>query len=292
MEPPTGSPASPPRQIKYARELTTLVVAPLAIWIVGWAPLAVYDAAIAVIASLALYEFLVLGRTKGFHLPITLCILVMLFIIAAFILEPISVEMGVFLALLVIPAAYVFAPWGDLEEALPSSGIAVLATLYVGMLGGSLIRLRTDFGPIGAKLVYFLLLVVWCGDAGAYYVGTKLGKTKLSPRISPKKTVAGLVGGIGASIITGLAVRFTFFPEFPLLHAVIASIILSMAGVIGDLAESMWKRSAAVKDSGSLIPGHGGFLDRFDSIFYTTPILYSYWFLIVHDFKTFRIMSA
>ena len=68
--------------------------------------------------------------------------------------------------------------------------------------------------------------------------------------------------------------------------------ILSIAGVIGDLAESMWKRSAAVKDSGTLIPGHGGFLDRFDSIFYTTPILYVYWFLIVHDFQSFKIMSA
>jgi phosphatidate cytidylyltransferase len=298
MQPSTDAPAPPARRASYTRELTALVGVPIAVWAVGWAPLMVFNALIALIATLALYEFLGLGQRKGFHLPIALCILVMLFIIAAFVLEPISVEMGVFLALLVIPAAYVLTP-GDIGDALPSSAIAVLATLYVGMLGGSLIRLRNDFDtpqgsglPIGAKLVYFLLLVVWCGDAGAYYVGKKFGKTKLSPRISPKKTIEGLAGGIAVSILVGLTIRFTFFREFPLLHTVIASVLLSVTGVIGDLAESMWKRSAAVKDSGTLIPGHGGFLDRFDSIFYTTPILYAYWFLIAHHFQTFRIMSA
>src|SRR5216684_2885815 len=147
------------------RELTAVIAAPFAIWMVGWANPYVFDAAVALIATLALYEFLDLGKRKGYHLPITLCMAVMLFIIAAFILEPISVEMGVFLALLVIPASYVFAK-EDLDQALPSSAIAVTATLYVGMLGGSLIRLRNDFPPnIGPKLVFFLILVVWLGDA-------------------------------------------------------------------------------------------------------------------------------
>jgi phosphatidate cytidylyltransferase len=219
-----------------------------------------------------------------------LCIVVTLFILAAFILEPISVEMGVFLALLLIPASYVFAR-GELDEALPSSAIAVLATLYVGMLGGSLIRLRNDF-PDGWKLLFFLMLVVWLGDAGAYYCGRTFGKHKLSPRISPKKTVEGLIGGVITSVIAALVIHFTFFLNFPLVHVVIAGVILSVAGVVGDLAESMWKRSAAVKDSGTLIPGHGGFLDRFDSILFTAPILYAYWFLIVHEFRSFKIMSA
>jgi len=276
--------------MRYAREITAVVAAPLAIWIVGWAPQPVFDLTIALIAALALYEFLVLGRRKGYHLPIPLCIIVMLFIIAAFVLEPISVEMGVFLTLLVLPAWYVLFG-AHLEEALPSSAIAVLATLYVGMLGGSLVRLHNDF-PDGWKLIFFLLLVVWLGDAGAYYVGKQFGRHKMSPRISPKKTIEGGVGGAVVSIITALVIHFTFFPSFPLLHAAIAGVILSAAGVVGDLAESMWKRSADVKDSGTLIPGHGGFLDRFDSIFFTAPILYSYWFLILHEFKSFKIMSA
>jgi len=275
---------------RFARELTAAVPGVPSIWIIGWSHPYVFDATIALIASLALYEFLILGRRKGHVLPVPLCIAVMLFIIAAFVLEPISVEMGVFLALLIIPGWYVVSS-ASLDDALPSSAIAVLATLYVGMLGGSLIRLRNDFLS-GWKLVFFLLLVVWLGDAGAYYIGKSLGRHKLSPRISPKKTVEGLAGGVAVSIITAIVIHLTFFKEFPLLHAIIAGAVLSVAGVIGDLAESMWKRSAAVKDSGTLIPGHGGFLDRFDSIFFTAPILYSYWFLILHDFRTFKIMSA
>ena len=275
---------------KYTRELTTLVAAPAAIWIVGWAHAYVFDAALALIAVLALYEFVVLGERKGFHLPKTLCIVVMLFILAAFVLESISVEMGVFLTLLILPASYVFTSH-ELDEALPSSAIAVMATLYVGMLAGSLIRLRQDFAE-GPHLVFFLLLVVWLGDSGAYYVGSNFGKHRLSPRISPKKSVEGLIGGIIASIVAAIVIHYTFFPKFPLVHAAIAGAVLALAGVVGDLAESMWKRSAAVKDSGTLIPGHGGFLDRFDSIFFTAPVLYVYWVLILNGFSSLRIMSA
>jgi phosphatidate cytidylyltransferase len=277
--------------MKYARELTTLVAAPLAIWIVGWSHAYVFDAAVALIAGLALHEFLILGERKGFRVPKTLCLAVMLFIVAAFILEPISVEMGVFVALLLIPASYVVTS-ADLETALPASGIAVMATLYVGMLGGSLIRLRQDFPEHGPKLVFFLLIVVWVGDAGAYYVGKNFGKHRLSPRISPKKSVEGLAGGVTSSMLVAVGIHYAFFPQFPLVHAIIAGAVLSLAGVVGDLAESMWKRSAAVKDSGTLIPGHGGFLDRFDSIFFTTPMLYVYWVLIQNHFSSLRIMSA
>jgi phosphatidate cytidylyltransferase len=209
---------------------------------------------------------------------------------AAFILDDLSVELGMFAALLIIPASYVVTS-KPLEDSLPSSAVAVLATTYVGMLGGSLIRLHNDFDE-GYKLVFFLLLVVWLGDSGAYYVGKQFGKHKLSPRISPKKTVEGLIGGMAASIIAAVVIHYTFFPKFPLLHAIIAGVILSFAGVIGDLAESMWKRSAAVKDSGTLIPGHGGFLDRFDSILFTAPILYCYWTLIVHGFRSLNVMQG
>ena len=286
----TDVPAAARASSRFTREITAAILSPLAIWIIGWAPNPIFDLTIFIIGTLALYEFLVLGRRKGYSIPIVICIAAMLFIVAAFILEPISVEMGVFLALILIPASYVFAN-GNLDDALPSSGIAVMATLYVGMLGGSLVRLHNDFAE-GHKLIFFLLLVVWLGDAGAYYFGKTFGRHKLSPHISPKKTIEGGIGGAATSVITAIVIHFTFFKTFPLLHAVIAGVLLSVTGIIGDLAESMWKRSAAVKDSGTLIPGHGGFLDRFDSIFYTAPILYSYWFLIVHDFQSFKIMSA
>ena len=267
--------AAPSFFSRYTREVTSIVLAPLAIWIIGWSNAVVFNIAVGVIAVLALYEFLVLGRRKGYEMPIVLCVLITAFIIASFVLPQVSVETGMFLTLLAIPASYVFTR-KSLDEALPASAIAVFATMYVGMLAGSLVRLRGDFAE-GPRLVFFLLLVVWLGDAGAYYVGRSFGKHKLSPRISPKKTVEGLAGGIATSVIAAIVIHFAFFREFPLLHAIVVGMVLSFAGVVGDLAESMWKRSAAVKDSGTLIPGHGGFLDRFDSILFTAPLLYVYW---------------
>lgn len=276
--------------MRFSREITAAIGAPVVIWLIGWSHEYVFDAVMALVAVLALIEFINLGRHKGYDIPLVLCVLLVVVIMAAFILEDLSVELGVFAALLLIPASYVFSR-KPLEDSLPSSAIAVMATAYVGMLTGSLIRLRNDF-EAGSKLVFFLLLVVWLGDSGAYYFGKSFGKHKLSPRISPKKTVEGLIGGIVTSIVAAIVIHFTFFKEFPLLHAVLAGVLLSFAGVVGDLAESMWKRSADVKDSGTLLPGHGGFLDRFDSILFTAPILYCYWTLIVHGFGSLNIMSG
>lgn len=275
--------------MRFSREITAAIASPFAIWLIGWSHEYVFNAVIALIAVLAMLEFIDLGKAKGYAIARVLCVAVMLIIMGGFVFDDLSVELGMFAALLLIPGSYVFAR-RPIEDSLPSSAVAVLATTYVGLLSGSLIRLRNDF-PEGWKLVFFLLLVVWLGDSGAYYVGKKFGKHKLSPVISPKKTVEGMAGGIATSIITAIVIHFTFFPKFPLHHAVIAGVILSAAGVIGDLAESMWKRSAAVKDSGTLIPGHGGFLDRFDSILFTAPILYCYWTLMVHGFRSLNIMS-
>ena len=284
-------PAKPKTTVRFARELTTLVAIFPLIWIVGWSPATVFSVVMAIVAALALYEFLVLGRKKGYDLPIPLCIAIMLFIVASFVRPEVSVEVGVFATLLLIPSSYVFSKL-SLDDALPSSAVAVLATLYVGMLAGSMVRLRHDFRPEGPRLVFFLLIVVWIADAGAYYAGRAFGKHKLSPRISPKKTIEGLIGGIITSVVAAVIISMTFLPEMKLLHAVVIAIILSFAGVVGDLAESMWKRSADVKDSGTLIPGHGGFLDRFDSIFFTAPILYLYWAFTHEGVKTLNIIKG
>src|SRR3954469_2881994 len=114
----TEVPAAPRASSRFTREITAAILSPLTIWIIGWAPNPVFDATIMIISTLALYEFLVLGRRKGYSIPVAICIAARLFMVAPFILEPISVEMGVFLALLLIPAAYLFAK-GDLDDVLP-----------------------------------------------------------------------------------------------------------------------------------------------------------------------------
>jgi phosphatidate cytidylyltransferase len=280
----------PPFLTRYARELTAAVLSPITVYLVFWGPKPAFDAAVAAVSLLALYEFVTLGRKKGYDIPVVLCLLIALVIMAAFVLDDLSVEIGMYITLLAIPAAHVFTR-KDIDNALPSTAVAVLATMYVGMLGGSLIRLRGDF-PEGPRLVGFLLFVVWLGDAGAYYTGKRFGKHKLSPRISPKKTVEGLAGGVITSVIAAVIIHFTFLDEVPAIHAAIVGAILSVAGVIGDLAESLWKRSAAVKDSGTLIPGHGGFLDRLDSILYTAPILYIYWAFVKHGATTLNMITG
>ena len=266
----------PPR--RFARELTAAVGLPILIGIVGWGPDWSHIALVGITSGLSLWEFLVFGEKKGYPVQKVVSLVLFALLLSAFILPQVSVEVAVFAILLVIPAVYVFSK-GSLEAALPGSAVCVLATLYIGMLSGALLRLRLDF-EVGWKLIFFLLLVVWAGDAGAYYVGKTFGKHRLSPRVSPKKTIEGGAGGVVTALLAAAIVTLTFFREFPLLHALIAAAILSVAGVVGDLAESLWKRSADVKDSGTLIPGHGGFLDRLDSIFFTAPILYAYWWLL------------
>jgi phosphatidate cytidylyltransferase len=130
--------------------------------------------------------------------------------------------------------------------------------------------------PQGEWLIFFLLLVTWASDTGAYYVGTLYGRHRLAPTISPKKTVEGLVGGLIAAIIAGYIARWWFLPELSGLDCLVLATLLTIAGLWGDLAESAMKRTVGMKDSGGILPGHGGMLDRLDSLLFATPVFYYY----------------
>jgi phosphatidate cytidylyltransferase len=134
----------------------------------------------------------------------------------------------------------------------------------------------------GEFLIFFVVLVTWAADTGAYYVGTVLGKHRLAPVISPNKTVEGLIGGVVLAVVAALVAQAWFLPDFSITDCLATGIILSVAGLFGDLAESAMKRSAGVKDSGWLLPAHGGMLDRLDSMLFTAPAFYYYMVL----FKT------
>src|SRR5262249_7156803 len=143
-----------------------------------------------------------------------------------------------------------------------------LGILYCAAPFGFIVWLRRE-------LVLTLFAIIWLGDSCAYYVGRTIGRRALAPTISPKKTVEGAIAGLAGSVITGLVVGIMFLGESPAKMAA-ASLITAAVGQVGDLAESALKRSAGVKDSSSLLPGHGGMLDRLDSVIFAAPVFY--WF--------------
>ena len=152
------------------------------------------------------------------------------------------------------------------------AGFVILTTLYVGI--GFYFLIETRLGLNGFSNILFAFLIIWATDTGAYFIGRAFGKRKLWPDISPNKTVEGAIGGI----ITACAVAIVFHWIHPFPHSlffvVLVTIFASMVGQVGDLVESAFKRNYGVKDSGKILPGHGGILDRFDSLLFVLPFLY------------------
>jgi phosphatidate cytidylyltransferase len=128
--------------------------------------------------------------------------------------------------------------------------------------------------PLGAIFTWLAILTTWASDTFAYFIGSAFGKTKLCPDISPGKTVEGLLGGLAGSLIVAISVGLAV--KLPLEHSAILGLMIGILAPLGDLIESVFKRFANVKDSGKILPGHGGVLDRFDSIFFVMPATYYY----------------
>lgn len=148
----------------------------------------------------------------------------------------------------------------------------LFSSIYVGF--GFYYLIETRLLEDGIQLLFFILFMIWATDSGAYFVGKSMGKRKLWPIISPNKTIEGAVGGIFFSIIVALICYFTSFVDLSLLLVLIISVLVGIFGQIGDLAESAFKRIYDVKDSGNLLPGHGGILDRLDSALFVLPLLH------------------
>lgn len=171
----------------------------------------------------------------------------------------------------------------NLEQALPSQAMTLLGALYLGLGAGFMIKLfmfgETTLSNTGGRLVFALFLITWLGDTTAYFVGSLLGRHKLARRVSPKKTWEGALGNLAGNVAAAFVIRTWVCVEWTAVDAVLIGLLLGVAGQMGDLVESTWKRSAGVKDSnmgGIAIPGHGGMLDRLDSLVFAAPVFYAY----------------
>jgi len=166
----------------------------------------------------------------------------------------------------------------DLDAALPAAAATLLGALYLGGLGGAIAGLRVGDPVEGGWRVVLLLAVVMGADTFAYFTGRVAGRRALARSLSPNKTVEGAAGGLAGGIAGALVVRALGLPGLPASHAVALGAAAAAMGTAGDLFESALKRWAGVKDSGALFPGHGGMLDRLDSLLFAAPVLYYYFF--------------
>lgn len=171
---------------------------------------------------------------------------------------------------------------GTGKEAAVNTGATLLGVFYVGWLGSHLVGLR-ELPPVLGRsyawgMSYALLpfFLAWTCDTAAYGVGRALGRTRLAPALSPRKSVEGAVGGFVAAVAAGLVARLWFAPYLTWIDALVLGVLVGFFAQVGDLVESLLKRDAETKDSSALIPGHGGVLDRFDSLLFAAPIVYYY----------------
>ncbi|MDR3669710.1 MAG: phosphatidate cytidylyltransferase [Holophaga sp.] len=171
----------------------------------------------------------------------------------------------------------------DLGSALASQAITWMGALYLGLGFGFQLKLfmftNATLPNTGGRLILALYLIVWLGDTAAYFVGSLLGRHKLAPKVSPKKTWEGAGGNLVGNLAAAILIKATACPQWTLMDALAIGLLLGIVGQLGDLVESTWKRSAGVKDSnmgGVSIPGHGGLLDRVDSLVFAAPALYAY----------------
>ena len=286
------------------RVITAVVLIPIVLAIVLRAPVAVLAVFAGAIALLAIHELLKLSEGYGIR-PLSAptyiyCALFFLFIaVHPGSTDSLSTAGFVYFGM----CAAMLAPFlflslamhgNELAAGFPSAMVSTFAFVYIALPLASLVQLREQWR--GAFLLLYLLLLVWAGDIFAYFVGKPLGRHRMSPRVSPKKTWEGAIASVVASVAVGVLMFHYAQPiSTALLNAhfierkdgifshpdsmipvIVLSIILNIAAQLGDLIESLIKRGAGVKDSGAILPGHGGMFDRIDALLFAAPVLWAW----------------
>jgi phosphatidate cytidylyltransferase len=257
-----------------SRVLTAVVALPVLTALVLWRERTGFGALVILCSALGMLEFtamLLPGIARAQRAAI---VTASTGLTVALYFRPDLAVVWMLAALIVAATATLFRP-GEIGTAAARLGIAVLGMLYVGALTAPLALLHRQLGN-GPLWVLTALATTFANDTGAYFVGRALGRHKLYPTISPAKTVEGGIGGLVAGVGALFLIRATFFPELTVADCLLVAIPASILGPIGDLVESMLKRSAGVKDSSHLIPGHGGVLDRVDALLFVGAWVYVY----------------
>jgi phosphatidate cytidylyltransferase len=271
---PAAKSSGAARLITAAVVLPFLIASILVLWL-KWLFVAMAIAAMA----LALFEFYVLAKKRdlkpdtgsGFLAAITILV-ISLFPADLYNIILVQMVIIVLTAGTLVAATLRGAPF---DKMIGSVGSTILGVLYIALLGSHLVALRMWYNQaIAADMLSFFFLVLMGADAGAYYVGRAFGKRKLAPSISPGKTWEGVIGGVAAAIVMAALAHYWFFRELPLKFAIPLAVVMTVVGILGDLAESALKRSAGAKDAASILPGHGGLLDRLDSLLFNAPLIY------------------
>jgi len=246
------------------RVLTALLLIPTFLYLILWAPQWAFLAAVAAVSVLCFREYADLVALHQLAKP-------GLFGYAAgLLLLFVPGGNSAFVVLVAILAMALTLRLRDLPEALPSAAALVLGVLYVF---GSL-RCGIDLRAIHPYWLFFALSLNWVGDIAALYAGKAMGRHKLAPHVSPAKTWEGAAASVAASLIYGAIYFPRLLPAAPLAEALALTAVANIAGQFGDLCESAMKRGAGVKDSGTWLPGHGGWLDRVDSSLFALPVVY------------------
>ena len=259
------------------RELFALVAVPAVVaailWLPGWVVPGIVAGAVLVAGDEMLTMSRRAGARSGRWLP--------LFLLAALLASSwwfgaVGLVVAAALVVLVMPLAHLARGDGP-AGSLAGVAVATFVVLFLGITGACLGWLRL-LPSDGQAIPFFLfyLATIWIGDSGAYYVGSHLGRRAMAPRISPNKTWEGLTGGVLATLAAAAALKPAFEIALPWPHLAAVAVIVAVATPLGDLVESQFKRDTGVKDSSSLLPGHGGVLDRTDSLLYTAPPVLGY----------------
>jgi phosphatidate cytidylyltransferase len=285
--------------MNWKRVATAAVLIPFAVGLVLWGSTALLSISVALVMLLALFEYFALGEAIGhraYRFWTATCALILVFLQWISVIAPVykhglliihrdpdsfalslpTISDGFFLFVLGIAVITLFTK-RPLVESLPAAGISSSGLILVAFPLSFAIRLH-GLQAQGPLLLLFALVIVWVSDSVAYFAGKSIGKHPLAPHLSPKKTWEGTVAGFLGS----LAVAFAFarWLNVPLVHLLGMAAVGNVAGQVGDLLESAYKRSAGIKDSGSLLPGHGGVLDRIDALILAIPVVWYYWIVI------------